>query len=511
MKTWIRTSFLLILAVLLAVVLRQHSGNVLIIAQPWRVELSLTLAVLLLISIFIVLYVLLRWISWLTSRPARYREWRGHRAQRKDRASLEQGWIGVLEGRSQEAEQQLARLLGRTRSANTKVLAALALARSQHDGGRFVQRDETLEQASRAAAGQPRLQEAVTVVQAELLLAQQRAQEALALLQPVYDANPKAFNAMRLLLQAHWQLDNHTQVFEFVRLLQRKGALTPEEARPYLERAVAERLAQADAAGFKAVWGDLKRDEKLWPPIALEAAKLQERAGQPREAAKILEAALEQSLDARLLNAYGQCPPDDVSRRVAKAETWLKQAPDSADLLATLGNLCLKGQLWGAGERYLQRSMALRNDVRIHALLGTLYDRLGRSQEALSHWRLAAMVAGSLPVLQWNSVLPAADMRSDPGVPDALPDGAPRMSDVQPEPEPPMAASAADFAVDYVVAEETFSEGREPSSAPTADTPEDDLYFDSAPIPGVDLTQTSDRPDQAVESSTEPGRAHWAD
>ena len=46
---------------------------------------------------------------------------------------------------------------------------------------------------------------------------------------------------------------------------------------------------------------------------------------------------------------------------------------------------------------------------------------------------------------------------------------------------------------------------------PFSETSDDDLYFDSAPIPGVDLTQTSDRPDQAVESSTEPGRAHWAD
>ncbi len=73
MSSWIRIIFLLILAVLLAVVLREHSGNVLIIAQPWRIELSLTLAVLLLIALFIVLHVLLQWISWLSSSPTRFR------------------------------------------------------------------------------------------------------------------------------------------------------------------------------------------------------------------------------------------------------------------------------------------------------------------------------------------------------------------------------------------------------------------------------------------------------
>lgn len=488
MKTWIRTSFLLILAVLLAVLLRQHSGNVLIIAQPWRIEMSLTLAVLLLIGTFIVLYVVLRWISWLTNSPTRFRQWRGHRAQRKDRASLEQGWIGVLEGRTQEAEQQLSRLLGRTRATDTKVLAALALARSQHDGGRYAQRDETLEQARQAASGQPRLQEAVAVVRAELLLAQRQPQEALLLLRPVYDANPKAFNAMRLLLEAHWQLEQYPKVYELIRLLQRKGVLSPEEARPYLEKAVAQELAVADAAGFKPLWGDLKRDERLWPVIALEAANLQERIGQPREAAKILEAALAQSLGPQLLNAYSQCPAEEVARRVAKAEEWLKQAPDNADVLTTLGNLCLKGQLWGAGERYLQRSMALRNDVRIHALLGSLYDALGRTQEAMSHWRLAAGAAGALPVIKWNSVLPAADMRADPGSMDTV--GAPKPTIID---AAPLAASAVAY-----LPEDDLPPAPEASLVSSADPTEDDLYFDSAPIPGVDMSQTSDRTDQSA-------------
>ncbi|MCB5363335.1 tetratricopeptide repeat protein [Pusillimonas sp. CC-YST705] len=500
MSSWIRIIFLLILAVLLAVVLREHSGNVLIIAQPWRIELSLTLAVLLLIALFIVLHVLLQWISWLSSSPTRFRSWRGQRAQRKDRSSLEQGWIGVLEGRDQEAEQKLARLLARTRSSDTKVLAALALARSQHDNGRHAQRDETLEQARVAAAPQPKLQEAVAVVRAELLLDQQRADEALALLQPVYDANPKAFNALRLLLQAHWQLGNQAQVYECVRLLQRKGVLSAQEARPYIERAVTERLAQVDEAGFKSTWGDLKKEERLWPSIALGAAAFHERLAQPRDAAKILEAALNQELDPQLLSAYSQCPPDDVARRVAKAETWLKQSPNNADLLTALGNLCLKGQLWGAGERYLQRSMALRNDVRIHALLGTLYDRLGRSHEAMSHWRLAALAAGTLPVLHWDSVLPAADMRSDPGAPDALPDDAPRMS----APAQSWSAPEAASAVGYLPEESSYEEDvpRKPTSgSPLVDTSDDDLYFDSAPIPGIDLSQTSDRSDSATSAA----------
>src|SRR5690606_9005353 len=102
-------------------------------------------------------------------------------------------------------------------------------------------------------------------------------------------------------------------------------------------------------------------------------------------------------LEPRLLSAYSQCPPDQVVRRLSKAEVWLKSNSDDSALLAALGNLCLIGELWGQGERYLLRSKKIRSDVRIHALLGNLYDRLGRQADAIKHWRLAAGVAGVLP------------------------------------------------------------------------------------------------------------------
>ena len=36
---------------------------------------------------------------------------------------------------------------------------------------------------------------------------------------------------------------------------------------------------------------------------------------------------------------------EQVSRRLAKAETWLQQRPTDPDLLTALGMLCLNGQL----------------------------------------------------------------------------------------------------------------------------------------------------------------------
>src|SRR3954451_18392926 len=98
MRTWFWTLFVLALAVALALLLREHSGNVLIIAQPWRIELSLALAVLLVLAAFVVLYAVLRIIAWVVSGPERFRSWRGLHPQKRDHELLETGWINVLEG-----------------------------------------------------------------------------------------------------------------------------------------------------------------------------------------------------------------------------------------------------------------------------------------------------------------------------------------------------------------------------------------------------------------------------
>lgn len=496
MRTWFWTIVVFVAAVALALVLRDHSGNVVIIAQPWRIELSLTLAVLLLIAGFAILYFVLRVFSWVGARPERFRDWRSRRSVRRDQESLESGWINVLEGRYTNADKDFSRVVTRTRSDKRKVLAGLASANANHHLGEYAQRDQALAVAKEAAGDDLRLREAWAIVAAEMYLDQNRPQDALALLQPLQDASSRYLHATRLLLRAHRQLRNYDRVYDLTRLLLRRGVIEKTEALQLIEISAAARLHSGGAKGFKAIWGDLRSEERCMPDIALAAAAIQTAEGQHDEASRILEAAIAVQPDPRLLSAYSQCPSEHVPRRLAKAEDWLKRHPDNAPLLAAMGNLCLTGQLWGPGERYLKRSMALRNDMRIHALLGNLYDQLGRREEAMQHWRLAAGVVGVLPVLERNRYLPAADMRDDPTLIDVEIPSDPQGAGS--EVEIPMAASA----VDYVVEDAGVQLAEHRPAAPTAkevkssgsDHQELDEFFDSAPIPGVDVSQTSDGP-----------------
>jgi len=422
MRTWFWTLLLASLAVALALTLHAHGGNVLILVPPWRIELSLTLAVLLALGLLIALHLILRVLNWFSRSPQRLRMWRGLRAEARDHALLESAWISVLEGRGDQAHQDLSKLLARAQSPQRQALTALALARVQHHGGQYDERDQTLARA-RAAADSPRLQTVSAVASAAMLLDHGSVQDALALLQPLQDASARDPYASRLLLQAHRQLGHHAQVHAVARLLWRRGILDKASALREIETAAAARLAACDAQGFKALWGTLKAEERILPAVALRAAAMLQGQGNAIEAARILEAAIaaQDVIDPRMLAAYAQCPPEHVAQRLSRAEGWLKAHPDHPDLLAALGSLCLIGQLWGQGERYLQRSLRLRQDARVTALLGNLYDRIGRPEDAVRHWRLAASAGLPMLALAQDPVLPAADTRSDPSLLDAEP------------------------------------------------------------------------------------------
>ncbi len=413
MRAWIWTLILFVAAVALALLLKDHGGNVLIIAQPWRVELSLALAVVSLIVVFVALYVVLRIFGWLGNSPGRFRDWRGRRREAREMRQLEAGWLHVLEGHYIQAEKDFANLANHTEERARKVLACLSTARTLNLLGQVNKRDAMLAQARSAAANNTRLRNMVAGVEAEFLLDQNQAKEALPLLLPLQDKSLRFLHPTRLLLRAYRQLGEADQVYAITRQLLRRGAIDQEQAHTFICEATSKRLAVADESAWAGIWGDLSGSERMDPLVALAGAKAQKRFGNSNEVARILEAALGRGLDDGLLREYAQCDEDQAKKRLGHAELWLRSHPDNAGLLSALGQLCLSAQLWGQGEHYLQRSLALQPDAYVYALLGNLQDALNQPRQALKYWRQACVaIDAEIPVV--NSLLPAAETAQDP-------------------------------------------------------------------------------------------------
>ncbi|MFY9136924.1 heme biosynthesis HemY N-terminal domain-containing protein [Zwartia sp.] len=417
MRTWFWTLVLLTAAVVLAVVLRENTGHVLILVNDWRLQVSLAFAVVALVGFFVCVYVLLRVTSWLVAIPMRVRGWNSRRHVKRDQELLEQGWTELLEGRYSHAEKDLTKLFDRSTDSSRQVLAALSAARAAHALGEFGRRDHLIALAKEKASDDSSLKEAIATAAADLYLDQGLAAQALEALLPLQERSARHIHTLRLLLRAYRQLNRYDQVYALARTLNRRGALHETEARQIIETAAAARLRETTHDGkWHAFWKELKSDERTLTEVALAGAAAFEANGQLEEASRALEQAIPLSFDPRLLAAYSRSEPSQVKRRLEKAETWVQSRPNDAELLAAVGHLCLVGQIWGQAENYLSRSLSKRADARVHVLLGSLYDKLNRPQEAAAQWRLATALGTALPVLATDSFLPVADIASDPGV-----------------------------------------------------------------------------------------------
>lgn len=391
MRSWFWTLLVLAAAVGLALGVRYHAGNVAILLPPYRVELSTSLALLLLVLLFVLLYFGLRTMSWTLSIPSRMRHWRSRRYQGHQQAKLEQGWVHLLEGRYARAETDLSEVAAEAGSDSRRVLSSLSAARAAHALHEFERRDAMLVRAHEAAERQDNLLPAVKIAHADMLLEQLRPAEALEQLQSLHEQGARHIHTQKLLLRAHRLQENWPAVLKLTRSLSKHSALDISESERLTADAVKGLMRSApDAAAKKKLWKQLKDFERAIPDVALEAAQAMHEVGDFESGRQILEAALNRGKRADLLNEYGRCDPAFIQPRLVVAERWLAESPTDPDLLELLGMLCLGKQLWGQAERHLEDSLKYADEPRVHALLAVLYDRTDRLDRAVHHWRLAS-------------------------------------------------------------------------------------------------------------------------
>ncbi|MNG33182.1 hypothetical protein D3C84_1193740 [compost metagenome] len=84
------------------------------------------------------------------------------------------------------------------------------------------------------------------------------------------------------------------------------------------------------------------------------------------------------------------------------AESWLKPRPDDAQLLLTLGRLCLNNKLWGKAREYLEASLRSQRSAETCAELARLLAHMGEVERSNQLFQegvglIAAPVPATLP------------------------------------------------------------------------------------------------------------------
>ena len=381
------------LAVALSLALSGNGGYALFVLPPWRAEISLNFLGLAVIVAFFLAYFLVRAV-WHTLRlPSHVRAFRRRRRTDAGHEAILGAIQALFEGRFVRAEKLASKAI---ELGATPGLAGLLGARAAQRLRDFGRRDQWLER-SREGDGEWRVAQSMT--KAELLLDERRFDEARAVLRELHASGPRHVAALFLTLRVEQGMSNWEEVLRTANALEKHGAMPPEALDSVRASAHVALLTRRpfDREGLAREWENVPKPQRLRPRVAATAARAFMQLGDCRRAHRIIEDALDRGWDASLALLYGECVDKDALERLEHAEEWLKERPAEAELLLTLGRLCVQRELWGKAQSYLEASLATRPSQAAHIALARLNERLGRKAEADRHFRASADLAQRSP------------------------------------------------------------------------------------------------------------------
>lgn len=393
MKGLIWLFVLAALAVALSLALRGSGGYALFVMHPWRAEISLTFLAVLLVVGFVLGYFLVRAVGHTLRLPSHVRAYRRRRRAEAGHAATLGAIQALFEGRFVRAEKLASKAIDMGAAPGLAGLLGARAAQRLRDFGR---RDQWLER-SKQHDGEWRVAQLMT--EAELLLDERRFDEARAVLQELHAAGPRHAAALFLMLRAEQGMSNWEEALRIANALEKHDAMPPEALDSVRANAYVALLSRKplDREGLVRQWENTPRSERVKPKIAATAARAFMQIGECRRAHRVIEEALERTWDGTLALLYGECVDKDALDRLERAEKWLKDRPNEAELLLTLGRLCVQRELWGKAQSYLEASLATRPTQAAHIALAKLHEQLGRPAEAGRHFRASADLAQRLP------------------------------------------------------------------------------------------------------------------
>lgn len=396
---WLSSALLLaLLAAITALFLKINAGNVALFVPPYRIDVSVNLALLALVLLLSAVYWAARVVQKMADFPEQVRLYRARREEIGANRALIESIKNFLEGRFARAEKSARAAQS---SSATASIAALVAARAAHRMQEYSRRDEWLDLAGLDGD----IETARLVAGAEMLTEQRENDAALFAINRLQGEGRRHIHVMRIALSANLQSGRWDGALKAVRLLEKRNALHPVLSRRLKVTIYRELFAaqSTDAAALEAMWRSVPEAERQAPEIALEAARLfnESDAELGRLAAEAIEAALQQSPTAwddsslPLLDEYARAQAVLPRDQLERVEAWLKAAPPTgpirAGLLRAAGLICLRQQLWGKSKAYLLESLAADRDASTLLALARLADAIDDKREAAAYFKEAAV------------------------------------------------------------------------------------------------------------------------
>lgn len=276
---------LAVVAVVAASLLGPNDGLVSVYWGGWRTDLSLNLAVLLLLGVGAVLTLAVQALNSLVSLPRRARQWRALRRERAAEAALREALAEYFAGRYGRAQKAAQRALvlqddadALVGDARFRLLARLLAAGSLHRLQDRRRRDAMVERALSERPGTPAAaaagDDATRLLAAEWALDDRDAARALEMLDALPPGAARRTQALRLRLQAVRLARQPVEALRTARLLANHQAFSPLVAQTLLRSLAADALETAhDLQQLRRLWNQFDAHDRRDALVVARAAQ----------------------------------------------------------------------------------------------------------------------------------------------------------------------------------------------------------------------------------------------
>ncbi|MCH6564685.1 MAG: heme biosynthesis protein HemY [Proteobacteria bacterium] len=378
---------LLLAVVVLAAILfvQKDPGFVLVKYGDFSVETSLAFGILAVAIATLLIHFIFRVLMSIWNLPGAVKRQSKSRGYDKSRRLLNQGLIDLAEGRFDQAESNLVKLVEYSESPLVHYLAAARAAQLQ---GKHDERDSYLKAAHEA---RPEAEMAIGVTQAELQLAHQQLEQSLATLTHLRGIAPRHNHVLRLLARVYFELEDWQSLVELLPDIRKKKLLKESILKNMEGKSYRGFLAAAkgNQQALEKAWTKIPKASQTDADLILYYIKLSNRASSNSSSVEqLIIKSLDQKWDNRLVEAYGLFKAIDPNQQLRRTEKWLGDYAKNEYLLLALGRICIRARLWGKAQSYLEASIGVNAMAASCLVLAKLLgDQLQENDKASQYYK----------------------------------------------------------------------------------------------------------------------------
>lgn len=351
----------------------------------WQVDTTLAALLGIAVAAMVAIGLTLRVIGLILRAPRLLRQRTARRQQERALRDVADSVLCLVEGEWKDAEQICKRHNSDPQGGLVWLLGAAFAA---HRQGASARRDEILRSAETRF---PEAGKAMRLVQAEMLIDENRLEGALSHLEALHAEAPRQPHVLRLLTELHRRRREWDAVLQRLPELTRLRALPEEQLLALEEEAVEGRLAQLGATGTEAVqafWRDIRRSLRGRERLIAAHARALAASGAHDIAVDLLIKTLRERGSEALASALAGLESSQPKAALEATEALLARTggmtPGATHALHLFAaRMAWKLDLWGKARSHAEAAIASQPSVEAHALLARVLEREGHTAKAL--------------------------------------------------------------------------------------------------------------------------------